>query len=1107
MGVRGLTKLLIHEGVLLENHDDFCQNETKKNILPFSTLAFDGSSLFFHLFRTAFYQHYRKMKSMENKFNDDVHFLTHLLPSMVPLTTIKLVVDDFFNQLIFRYKLNIHIYLDGDIRRMKQDTLEERRQMRALEESNLRLFLTKSILPKSSGNCTKSESILIPTADFFLDNFPIPKLCFYQIQHSFKLMEQKVETRKLETNLTFRIISCTEEADRIVAAASAIDTSNKTFAVGTDSDYLIYGFPMDHDFWTIGDMHVQYAPLNLLKFGKENLEAIVLTRQDVSNAFNISEDLLVEASIIMGNDYTSDYSLKETNFYNDFCNDNEVNLTRRDIFECFADAEDLYKITSRDSKFQLAIEFTRDLFGFGCISDYPIDGGDKEIDCSLEYNSTEDSTLIDGLDYSQTAIAIDEMKVDDDSPDTLYRQILAPFRDNNKNGSFRLKEKYLFIEEVLESIPNDAMQESLLAHHLNWENEVISNQLQESIYTTFRDRESKGIPFIEFHSPATIFHPYIFHNIACKKNDTNNIDSESNNSSSLSEKEMILIPSQIKQKSLVEFNKIDNVLSQSRTILPIDEYKDEILSNIRNHRVTIIQGETGCGKSSRVPVMLLESQSPEPFMKKVQLFICQPRRIAAKSLADRVRSTEPHLKNLIGLRMGLGVREYETNETRAWFCTTGYLVRLIANHPDAFDDCTHLIIDEVHERSVETDVLCLLARRLLVSNPSIRLVLMSATVATNMYADYFGVSQNPIFVGRRCFSIQEFFIEDLANKFNFGSNEQNQIEAIRDKCLKTKCKIAPNSHYMQILHSLAVTIALAVGDDTSSVLIFVPGMADIMSITELIEETVCIGKKISCIPIHSDVPFEEQLIAFESPKEREIKIIIATNAAESSITLPDVDHVICTGLCKQIVYNSASHRQMLESSWISKANATQRSGRTGRVREGNVYRLYPREAYDKYMAPFEVGEILRTPLDSVILNMRTIVDGSVTELLLDCLEPPDVSNIAASFNSLFKSGFITNPCDNFALTSLGSLVVSLGIDLTLGAMIGLGIQFGILAETIEIANILSSPKSPWLIPSLLLQGLKKYNGKNAYCFFYCNQFLILISSFFTVYLRYCIKNL
>jgi len=248
------------------------------------------------------------------------------------------------------------------------------------------------------------------------------------------------------------------------------------------------------------------------------------------------------------------------------------------------------------------------------------------------------------------------------------------------------------------------------------------------------------------------------------------------------------------------------------------------------------------------------------------------------------------------------VREYETSNTRAHFCTTGYLVRLMAKHSESFRNCTHLNIDEVHERSIDTDVLCLITRRLLVSFPHIRLVLMSATIAAEIYCDYFQSSQKPIFVGRRCHPIQDFFIEDIAKKFQMRLREQKIIKDLESKCLVTRCKSAPNAHYMGNLHHLITQMALMIGSSESSILVFVPGMADIISIKEKFDGFVSAKHRYTCIPIHSDIPFDEQLLAFEPAAKGEVKVVLATNATESSVTLPDVDHVICTGLCKQIVY-------------------------------------------------------------------------------------------------------------------------------------------------------------------------------------------------------------
>jgi HrpA-like RNA helicase len=248
-----------------------------------------------------------------------------------------------------------------------------------------------------------------------------------------------------------------------------------------------------------------------------------------------------------------------------------------------------------------------------------------------------------------------------------------------------------------------------------------------------------------------------------------------------------------------------------RPFLPIDEHEETILDTIQANRVTIIHGETGCGKSSRVPVMILDAPSPEPTLPKVKLFISQPRRIAAASLVERVRSCEPEHGEKFAVRMGHGYREYESSKTQAWFVTTGYLTRLLANHPERFDDVTHLIIDEVHERSVDTDILCLLCRRLLEQNETIRLVLMSATMATKLYQEYFQVPFDPIHVGVRRFPIQEFFVEDLACTFQLPPNEVQATKAIEKECNTKRCKTAPTQVELSKRFSLAARLVTIVG--------------------------------------------------------------------------------------------------------------------------------------------------------------------------------------------------------------------------------------------------------------------------------------------------------
>ena len=260
--------------------------------------------------------------------------------------------------------------------------------------------------------------------------------------------------------------------------------------------------------------------------------------------------------------------------------------------------------------------------------------------------------------------------------------------------------------------------------------------------------------------------------------------------------------------------------------LPVDEHEDEILDHVRRNRVAIINGETGCGKSSRIPVFLLDDDPQNTMM------VSQPHRIAARSLAARVRDSLPESKRAsVGFRMGHGIRE-DSRSTRLWFVTTGYIVRLLANKPSYFDSHTHLIIDEVHERSVDTDILCLLCRRLLETNPTIRLILMSATLSVDIYKEYFDVDEPHIFVGARRYPVDTFYADKLNGKRNY-------ITAIMKA---SNPGMPPKDDFCKAQLKIAVSLCVRVGDPhsptgTGAILIFVPGMFEIESVME--EVRVC----------------------------------------------------------------------------------------------------------------------------------------------------------------------------------------------------------------------------------------------------------------------------
>ena len=432
--------------------------------------------------------------------------------------------------------------------------------------------------------------------------------------------------------------------------------------------------------------------------------------------------------------------------------------------------------------------------------------------------------------------------------------------------------------------------------------------------------------------------------------------------------------------------------------------------------------------------------------KKCRLMVSQPRRIAALALMNRLR---PDIGNKVGMRMGHDTRD-ETSETTLWFVTTGYLVRYLAHHPEAFNNHTHLIVDEVHERSIDGDLLCYMCRNLLSTHPHIRIILMSATIHTTLYKEYFrnyneleetdkyykpGKQSNEIeclSVGVKRFTVNVSYANDILNtsgvvagnvralidicergtggsggkkggprgKGNNGGYDDMDIK-IPLSLFGTQCKVAVN-----IISSNRHSYL------GKSVLLFVSGYLAIEDISELITTQQSQDRDVNykVIPLHSELSDDQQELVFEAVERDTIKIIIATNIAESSITLPDLDTVLCFGTNKVLKYDHIAHTTRLVEAWISKDSGTQRAGRTGRVREGKIYRLYTENLYKRFN-DHGISEFQRAPVQEVILSLRVMLENSkdfsgVFPILEDLPEPPELSNVEKSMNYLFDGNYI-----------------------------------------------------------------------------------------------------
>lgn len=335
---------------------------------------------------------------------------------------------------------------------------------------------------------------------------------------------------------------------------------------------------------------------------------------------------------------------------------------------------------------------------------------------------------------------------------------------------------------------------------------------------------------------------------------------------------------------------------------------------------------------------------------------------------DNAAAAQPdiYLGLKVALRLGMGRSEGE-DDASITYSTAGYAFQRYFGSLDPTKRFTHLIIDEIHERSVENDLLFLIARHLLRSDENFRVVLMSATPRMDIFRDYFsefGVLTE-LWVGRQNFGYDEYFLEDSV--FAELSGEARDSRKIIDELCNDAVEAStrgesggiPGTLFKKQLNMIEELVA-ACGRGTG-VLVFVSGMAEINQIMHRLKY----NRDLRSIAVHADLSNDEERRALTSLYPDKVKVIVATNAAESSLTL-DVDTVICTGTNNIEDYDSSHFaRTILRNCWISQPSARQRAGRTGRTRHGTVFHLYTQKLHDCVFARENVPDIRKKPLHDV----------------------------------------------------------------------------------------------------------------------------------------------
>ncbi|XP_066503640.1 pre-mRNA-splicing factor ATP-dependent RNA helicase PRP16 isoform X2 [Hoplias malabaricus] len=470
-----------------------------------------------------------------------------------------------------------------------------------------------------------------------------------------------------------------------------------------------------------------------------------------------------------------------------------------------------------------------------------------------------------------------------------------------------------------------------------------------------------------------------------------------------------------KSEASSEFAKKKTLLEQ-RQFLPIFAVRQQLLNIIRDNSIVIVVGETGSGKTTQLTQYLHE----DGYTSYGMVGCTQPRRVAAMSVAKRVSE---EMGSNLGEEVGYAIRfeDCTSEKTMIKYMTDGILLRESLRESD-LDHYSAVIMDEAHERSLNTDVLFGLLREVVSRRSDLKLIVTSATMDSDKFAAFFG--NVPIFhIPGRTFPVDILFSK---------TPQEDYVEAA-------------------VKQALQIHLSGMAGD----ILIFMPGQEDIeVTSDQIIErlEDLENAPPLAVLPIYSQLPSDLQAKIFQKAPDGVRKCIVATNIAETSLTVDGIMFVVDSGYCKLKVFNPRIGMDALQVYPISQANANQRAGRAGRTGPGQCYRLYTQSAFKNEMLTTTIPEIQRTNLANVVLLLKSL--GVQDLLLFHFMDPPPEDNMLNSMYQLWILGALDN---TGALTPTGRLMVEFPLDPALSKMLIVSCDMGCSADILIIVSMLSVP--------------------------------------------------
>ncbi|XP_040830767.1 ATP-dependent DNA/RNA helicase DHX36 isoform X2 [Ochotona curzoniae] len=521
-------------------------------------------------------------------------------------------------------------------------------------------------------------------------------------------------------------------------------------------------------------------------------------------------------------------------------------------------------------------------------------------------------------------------------------------------------------------------------------------------------------------------------------------------------------------------------MQRFREKLPSYRMQKELINLIDSHQVTVISGETGCGKTTQVTQFILDNYIERGKGSACRIVCTQPRRISAISVAERVAAERAEScggGNSTGYQIRLQSR-LPRQQGSILYCTTGIILQWLQSDPH-LSSVSHIVLDEIHERNLQSDVLMTVVKDILNFRSDLKVILMSATLNAEKFSEYFG-NCPMIHIPGFTFPVTEYLLEDIIEKIRYvpeqkehrsqfkrgfmhghvNRQEKEEKEAIykerwpdyvrelrRRYSASTVDVLEMMDDDKVDLNLIAALIRyIVLEEEDGAILVFLPGWDNISTLHELLMSQVMF-KSVNQTQVFKKTP----------PGVR--KIVIATNIAETSITIDDVVYVIDGGKIKETHFDTQNNISTMAAEWVSKANAKQRKGRAGRVQPGHCYHLYNglrASLLDDYQLP----EILRTPLEELCLQIKILKLGGIACFLRRLMDPPSDEAVLLSIRHLMQLNALDKQEE---LTPLGVHLARLPVEPHIGKMILFGALFCCLDPVLTIAASLSF-KDPFVIP-------------------------------------------